>query len=443
MTKKRILEEISNIKDDSLKRSMLLSTLCKPVGMIISFFYTPLLLNYLGNESYGIWSTILSVVNWINYFDVGIGQGLRNTLAGSISVGDKDRSQKSVSTGYIALSVISLATCLVGLILIEVFNINKLFNTDLEVKSALLVSFLCICINFVLSLSKTLLYATQQAEKVGYMTVLTQIINLLGICILSLFSKNNLLFVALLIGLSGIIVNLFFTGKIWISYNYLIPKVKLFRAFELKEICNVGVKFFFIQIAALVLYSTDNIIITQLFGPSSVTPYHTSYVAFGIANGLFGAMISPLWSKYTVAMKQGNYKWIKDSVLNLDKMLPVIGIVLAIGSFLFEPISRIWLQKTLDYDPWLVQCMALYYFLAIWGAIYATVLNGMSRVNMQLFLGIATAVINVPLSIFLGSNCGMRTTGVCLATVICMLATNVPVTLFTHRFLNKEIAKND
>lgn len=433
----KYIRKIRGLANDSLKRSMFLSALCKPLGMVISFFYTPMLLNYLGEEAYGIWSTILSVVNWINYFDVGIGQGLRNVLACSVARGEEDKAQKSVSTGYVALSVISLVTCFIGLIIIGVLDINRLFNTQLSVKPVLTVSFLCICINFVLGLSKTLLYATQQAEKVGFMTVVMQTINLVGIAVLSIFSKSSLLAVAIIIGISGIAVNLIFTGKIWLRYDFLMPKFKQYCSNELREICNVGVKFFFIQIAALVLYSTDNMIITQLFGPTYVTPYHTSYVAFGIVNGLFGAMISPLWSKYTVAMEQKNYRWIKETVISLDKTLPLIGIALGIGSFVFEPISRIWLHKTLPYDTGLVQCMALYYFLTIWGSIYANVLNGMSKVNMQLILGCLAALVNVPLSIFLGKTCGLGTTGVCLATGICMLFTNIPVTISTHRLLNR------
>ena len=442
MTLSKFKRIISESKKDSLKRSMVLSTLCKPVGMIISFFYTPMLLSYLGDESYGIWSTILSVINWINYFDVGIGQGLRNMLARSVALNDKDKSNRLVSTGYIALSTISMATCLIGVLLIGLLDINELFNTKLSVKPVLLVSFFCICINFMLSLSKTLLYATQQAEKVGIMTVLTQGINLLGIGVLSLFSKENLLAVAIVIGISGIVVNLIFTGRIWMHYSYLTPKINQFQSSELKGICNVGIKFFLIQIAALILYSTDNIIITHLFGPSSVTPYHTSYVAFGVLNGLFGAMISPLWSKYTVAMEQKNFKWIKETVINLDKTLPFIGTVLIIGSLLFEPVSSIWLRKTLTYDAGLVQCMALYYFLTIWGSIYANVLNGMSKVNMQLILGFTSAILNIPLSFFLGRDCDMGTTGVCLATVVCMLFTNIPVTISTHRLLNEMIMES-
>ena len=55
---KSILERFKNNK---LSKSVLLNVLLKPIGMIISFLYTPLLLNYLGDEKYGVWVTVLSM----------------------------------------------------------------------------------------------------------------------------------------------------------------------------------------------------------------------------------------------------------------------------------------------------------------------------------------------------------------------------------------------
>ena len=69
-------EKVTNIK-----KSMFLNILAKPIGMVITLLYTPFLLAYLGNEKYGIWVTVLSVINWINFFDIGIGNGYRNILA--------------------------------------------------------------------------------------------------------------------------------------------------------------------------------------------------------------------------------------------------------------------------------------------------------------------------------------------------------------------------
>ena len=435
----KIVYLIKNAKNDSLKRSMLLSVLCKPLGMLISFLYTPVLLAYLGEESYGIWSTILSVINWINYFDIGIGQGLRNALAKYIALDKEKEANESVSTGFVALTVISGITFLIGSAFIMIFDMSLVFKTRINLKPALMVSFSCICLNFVLGLSRSQLYATQQAEKVSLMTVLIQMINLIGILCLSKISRGSLLAVALIIGFSGITVNLLFLRGLWEKFTFLIPKFSNYKKEELKNVCSVGIKFFIIQIAALVLYSTDNMIITQLFGPAFVTPYHISYTAFGIANGLFAAIMSPLWSKYTVAVEHKDFSWINRTIISIDKTLPFVAIILLMGIFLFKPISKIWLHRELVYEAGLIPCMALYFFLQIWGSIYATVLNGIGRVNLELVLGVLTAILNVPLSIILGRNCGFGSTGVLLATVVCMLITDIPVTIYTHRYLDQQI----
>lgn len=437
LTLKRI--SLQKLKSNKLARSMILSTACKPISMVISLLYTPVLLAYLGNENYGIWSTILSVINWVNYFDVGIGNGLRNILAKYIDNDEKKEAKSAVTTAYIALGTISGIVLVIGSLLILTLNMNAVFNTRVSVRPALLTSFVCICINFVLAISKVQLYAAQQAEKVGYMTLLTQVFNLCGILILSLFSHGNLLLVAIVIGLAGILVNVIFTGNIWKNYTYLIPAFSAFDTSKLHDICNVGIKFFAVQIATLVLYSTDNVIITQLFGPAYVTPYTTLFSVFGVANGLFAAMISPLWSKYSIALERKDYRWIKKALINQDKLLPLVALGLTFAVMIYEPFSRIWLHKTLDYTFGLIPCMGVYYFMAIWSSIYANAMNGMSRINLQMIMGIISAILNIPLSIFMGKVLGMGTTGVNLATVVCMFVTAVILTVDMHRYLNQQI----
>ena len=67
--------------------NMALSGICKPASMIMGYIYVPIVLSFLGTEKYGIWSTLLTILSWISYFDIGIGNGLRNKLAESITAG--------------------------------------------------------------------------------------------------------------------------------------------------------------------------------------------------------------------------------------------------------------------------------------------------------------------------------------------------------------------
>lgn len=435
----KFMNKIRSMISTEFGRSILLNTLYKSMGMIISFLYTPLLLNYLGEESYGIWATILSIVNWINYFDIGIGNGLRNQLTKDVNKNDKQNAQYAVSTAYVILSLISGLVLVVGTLIIGLLNDQYVFKTTLNVKPVLYISFVFICINFVLALSKVQLFAIQRAEKVGFMTVMTQVLNLIGVVVLSICSNGNILAVAILVGLSGVTVNIIFSLDTWKNHKEFIPHIKSFRKEKMSSIKNLGIKFFLIQMAALILYTTDNMIITQLFGPSFVTPYQTAYTAFGLVNSLVAAMMVPLWSKYTVAIENGDYKWIKSIILKFDLILIPIGLMLVIGVFIFKPISVIWLQKDLNYNDGLIACMALYYFLFVWGSIYSTVMNGIGKVDLQLVLAVLSAIVNIPLSIYLGKQMGLQSTGILLATVICMLFTNILVTNSIHHYLNKKI----
>lgn len=426
-----------NMYNNATERSMLLSLLCKPLSMIVSLIYTPVLLHYLGEEAYGIWATILSIVNWINYFDVGIANGVRNILAVHIERKEESEARRDVSTAYVVLSLISFITFVIGSLFIIRMDARSFFKTEINVKAAFEISFFFICINFVLSLSKILLYAIHQAEKVSYMALFTQIINLCGILLFSFYGKSNILYVAIWVGLSGMAVNLFYQGRICRKHRYLIPDFKLFSKNRLQSICNIGVKFFLIQISGMILYSTDSVIIIRLFGPSSVTPYQTAFSAFGIVNALYAAALSPLWAKYAIEKERKNYVWIKRIIGRLEKFMLIVGVILLAGCIFYKPVSIIWLQKELSYDRGLILMMAVYNFCYIWASIYAIACNGMERINLQLCLSVISAVINIPLSVYFGNGLHMRSTGVLLATIVCVLFTAIPMAVDTHWYLNK------
>lgn len=438
----RIRNLFNNIQKSKLKKNMAISVLYKPVGMMISLIYTPILLHYLGDEAYGVWGTILSVINWINYFDIGIGKGLRNTVAEGIEKKQYDDVSKITTTAYKILAIIAIIIFSIGTLAVFSFDFNKIFNTKIVVKPALWISLLFISINFVLSLCKEQLYALEEAGKVSLMSVLTQLLNLIGIAFLSLFSRSKIVYVALIVGITPLLIGGIASSLIWKRFSFLRPQIKGFDKRSLKGIGGLGVKFFIIQISALILYTTDNLIISNLFGASAVTPYVTAYTAFSAIIGLFSALLSPLWSRYTVAMVRGEWGWIESSIVKLNKLLFPMGIALLIGSFAYKPISEIWLQKRLVFDSGMILSMAIYTFLQIWSNIYATVMNGLGRVDFQLVLAVSAAILNIPLSIFLGNTCGLHTTGVLLATIICMLLTNIPITIYVHRFIRKKRIDN-
>ena len=266
------IKEIIAGKNKKILKSMILNTLYKPVGMLISLIYIPLLLSYLGDEKYGIWVTLLSVISWVTYFDVGIGNGLRNTLTSYLTKGDTKKSQSAVSTAYTVLIVVFIIIFAVACLAGQFLDFRKIFNTNINVAPAVYICFFSICINFILSLCNIQLYALQKAEVVGLLSVGGQILNVVGLLLISKFSSQSLTIMAALFGISSMVINMTCSLLMWKNYGFLRPSIRKYDKTMLHDICNVGFRFFGLQIAALILFTTDNLIITYLFGPGKVIP---------------------------------------------------------------------------------------------------------------------------------------------------------------------------
>lgn len=422
-------------------KSVGITTIIKPIGMVVSFIYTPFLLSYLGEEKYGIWVTVLSIINWINYFDVGIGNGLRNCLASEIGKKQYSEAKKSVSTAYSIITVITICVYCVVLLASCFLDFNELFNTTAHIQPVLFISFTLLCINFIISLQKTESFAIQKPEFVSFTELFTQLINLIGVVLLSVIvvKADKLVSMAVLFGFSNIIVNVIFTGIIWSKNNFLIPKFGLFEKEKIGTIGNLGIKFFVIQMAMIILYTTDSLIITRLYGSSLVTPYNTVYKLYGAANSIFAAMLSPFWSRFTTAHDEGNYNWINKILKNLMLIWVLISSAMVITIPLYQTISDIWLHYKLSYEPYLIVSMVIYYILMMHSSILSSFLNGIGDINIQMWANVAAAIINIPLSLFLAIECNLNTAGVCLGTVGSLLIINIILEVQVRKILKGKL----
>ncbi|GHU97066.1 O-antigen export protein [Spirochaetia bacterium] len=411
----------------------------RPISMIISLIYTPLMLGYLGDEKYGVWVTMLSILNWITVFDIGIGNGLRNVLTVKVGQGKDNDAQGAVSSAYYILGSVVGVLFLIGLCICLFVNWNGVFKTSLIVRPAIIICLAFICVNFILSLQKNLYFSVQKPEATGIIGIVVQLINLVGVLLLKYYAINELLAMSVLTGLSTFSVNIIFSVFIWKKYPFFVPIPTKVKKIYIKEVCNIGVRFFIIQVSGLILFTTDNFIISMLYGAEVVTTYSIPLAIFNVINGIFMAILTPFWSKFTEKKEQNNWVWIKKALKLLDLLLiPFILLIIFVILF-FDVITKIWLGRVINYAPWLIVSLGIYCFLQIYNAIYSTVLNGIGAINLQLVLALSSAIINIPLSIFFAKYCGLGPTGVCLATIFGFIIGAVVFTIQINRIVHKNL----
>lgn len=221
----------SDKRNNNLRNNILLSGLMKATGMLTSFLVVPVTLHYLDNEIYGIWMTITSILMWFSFFDVGLGNGMRNYMTQAISANDYKTARAYLSTTLCVLTVISIG---LGLLCIPCLSLdfNKIFNTyalsNDVLKNALFIAVLFTLANFVL---KNIGFVFIALQKYGLNDVLTTAGSVLGLIIVFILTKTtqgNLLYVVTAFTLSPVLVyliaaicNIFY--KVWVGPSVTVP----------------------------------------------------------------------------------------------------------------------------------------------------------------------------------------------------------------------------
>lgn len=431
----RIKRLINSILKDATARSSIKNMLLRPVGMILAILYTPLLINYLGEEANGVWATVLTVITWINYCDLGIGNGLRNLLAKELATEDYESAQQSVSTAYIVLTGISIILLVILLIPTFLLNWNDVLNTKLSVRTMLIITEVFIIINFVLALSNSIFYALQESEKVSLRSCLVQVINIICLIFLSKIEKGNLNHMAILFGTSTAVVYLFNTIDIFRKRKEISPKLHAFRKSKVKSITKVGMQFFIIQLTSVLTISSQNWIVSHIFGAAEVTPVNTVTNAFATIYSICGALLIPMWSKTTDAITRKDYLWVRMTMKRVRYIAMLFIPLLIVIAFLFEDISLIWLGRTLNYQKGVIFTTCLFYILNIENLMFTQFYFGIGDVTPYMWITVIQAIIIIPLSMAFAQLFGVA--GVKLASSTMLLISGIALPILLYRKLNQ------
>src|SRR5829696_5056165 len=95
--------EAGNERSLQVKRNIYVSFLAKGGSVALNLALVPLTIDYVNPMQYGVWLTLSSIIAWFGFFDIGLGNGLRNKLTEAITIGDNELGRKYVSTTYLVL----------------------------------------------------------------------------------------------------------------------------------------------------------------------------------------------------------------------------------------------------------------------------------------------------------------------------------------------------
>lgn len=430
---------LGNDKRTSKARKNIIASIgIKCIDVIVSLLLVPITLGYLNPYEYGIWLTMNSVLMWINSFDIGLGNGLRNKLAEAIAKGDKKLAKKYVSTTFIMLSIIVIAFLSIYFSFFKWIDWYSILNTSRSQISSLnnivAITLTIIGLSFVLKVIGSIFLALQLPAINNGMIAIGHLLSLILIFIATKVFPGSLMIVAIIFTASPLIVYIIaYPITFNHLYRYMSPSLGCFHVKYLKELFGISIQFFVMQLAGILLFSMTNLIISHLLGPEKVTPYNIAYRYFSIVPMIIGFVITPMWSATTDAYAQGDIDWIKKTILNIRKYLWAAVAFIIIMLLLSNIVYSIWIGNEVSIPFVISALMAIYIGIFVISLTYSNFLNGLGKLKIQTINTILVALLFCPICFILGRNLGI----VGIITTMCLL--NIPGLILNIIQFNKII----
>jgi O-antigen/teichoic acid export membrane protein len=416
--------------------------LIKCFSVVISFLLIPLALDYLNPVKFGIWLTLTSVIGWFAFFDIGIGNGLRNKLAEAFAKNDQELARTYISTSYAVLSIIIGIIYLLFILVFPYINWSTILNTppemSTEISRLIFIVFSFFSLQFIVKLISMILKADQRSSISGGINTLASLLSLIFVFILTKTTESSLLWLSVAISAANIIAPMI--ASIWFfskDYRHLIPSFKYVKLSCAKDLIGIGFLFFVMQFAALVLFSTDSFIIDQLYGPEEVTPYNIAYKYFSIITMGFAIITTPFWTAYTDAYHKGDIAWIK----RITKKLVLFWAGLVFAVLLMIACSgifyKVWVGDKIHIPLLLSVSMGVWVLISTWTSIFGNFLSGVGKIRLSLYHSVIMIIVNIPLSVFLAKYLNLGSAGVIIGTCLCILPQ-----VFLHPVQFRKIVNN-
>lgn len=394
---------MENNRTSLLIRNTIASFVLKGWSAIVVLTMVPLTLKMLGVYNNGVWLTISSILMWVNLLDIGLGNGLRNSVAKYVALNDPVKVRQAISSTFFMLSIVTIPiVCLSGLFLwnadiYELLNIDKVLVPNL--RTVLIVAIIFTANTFILKAVGNFYMGMQLPAVNNLIVCIGQTLSLL-ITYLAYYTGNRSLLTVVIINTSAPLLAWCLSLPYTFGYKYTQYKPH-FRYIDLnlsKKLCSVGMQFFFIQICGLILFSSSNIIISKMFSPADVTPYQIACRYFNIAFIIFSTICMPFWNATTDAFARNDYSWITKNLRILDLLSLGTIVLLCLMIALSDYVYVLWIGDEPKISLNLSISVAAYIAILTISQRYSIILNGLNIIKIQMvFTGIAT-IIFLPLA---------------------------------------------
>jgi O-antigen/teichoic acid export membrane protein len=379
----------------------------------------------LGAEGYGLWITVSSAAVMFFAFDMGIASTLTNLISEAYAANDRVLAARYFATAFWLVLAIAVVLGIVGWAVwpqihwAAVFHVRSVALVR-ETPRAMAAAFIVFLLSLPAGLAAKVLGGYQELHASNLFAAAGSVLSLVVVIGVILLHGTLPVLVG---GFAGSAVAANFACLAWICFfhkPWIKPWPSRVNLHWVKKIFGSGSQFFAIQLAGLIIFSSDNIVISHYLGPARVTPYAVTWRLAGYIAAVQALVIPSLWPAYSEAYAKGDLGWIR-SAYDRVRWLSIAALAAGCSTLLLggRQIIRLWAGPGAVPDSLLLQLMCVWIVICVFATNQSTLMGATFRVRRQAIASLISSLVNLALSILWIRKIGP--VGVLLATIVSYL----------------------
>jgi O-antigen/teichoic acid export membrane protein len=401
-------------------------------AMVSGLVVTPILLDAIGTEAFGIWAFIGGITIYLAVLDFGLGPSVVRFTAEGHGRGDPDEINRVASVALVLYAAIGAVTLAAGAVL--AWFVPLLIETPADlVSEARLATFLVVislAVKFPLGLFYNLLGGRHRFDLQNLGNFVATV--LYAVLVALLIPRGGGL---VLLGLLTILVTVLRLGLPLVWLRSELPELRLGRAYvtreRMRELVSVSWSNFLVHVASKVVFSTDVVVVGIVLGAHEAAIYAIASRLFQLAFGLASVVTSLLYPAFAEYEGSGEKERQRRLLLAGLRGGSAAALVLALPLLIIpENLVTAWVGDAYAASAPVLALLAVVILVhqPVWMLTQYLIALGRQREIARLL--IVAAVGNLVLSIALAFTVG--TWGVALATLladVAALAVAIPLSV--------------
>ena len=432
------------MKINQLKSGVILNYISLFLSNIVALIYIPIMLRYMGQAEYGLYSLVASVIGYLTVLDLGFGSAIVVYTSKYRALGKKDEEKKLHGMFFVIYTIIGFATAIIGVILY--LNVNNMFGNTMnsieleKAKTLMSILTLNLVFTFPLSIFGSIITAYEKFIFVKLVNIVRIVLNPIIMLPLLMFGYRSISMAILttVLNLIILIINVVFCfKKLHIKLSF-----QKFDFVLLKEIFAYSFFIFLGIIVDKVNWSVDQFILGATAGTVVVAIYAIAsqiniiYMSFSTA--ITGVLL-PKISKM-VANNSSDTDISNEFIKTGRVQFLILGLILS-GFVIFgRDFINLWAGNEYNTAYYIALILIVPLTVPIIQNVGLNILQAKNKVKFRSIIYILIAILNIAISIPLSKL--YSGIGAALGTAISLVLGNIIImNIYYYKKINIDIPR--